>query len=410
MPRETPPWVGSDFEPPTYKLKKIDEQSPEYKASLEITRSANPVVAVFGLSVLEDVELYRRNIGVDYSKTAAEQKIKKVLAASREEFKRLCYSNKTNHATAAFLREAMHDPHLEPQFRKIGSYLFPELAFQFVHRISYKLYEELLRWRQENMRQKQEAFARELPAVQEAVFLRIQRGMDKGTLPIDQRVFERRIKGTQVFLVDGLEMELEGGYGGAFYNEQGAICIGENVPFSAREKTLTHEWLHAFSGNTLASRIFEEGSEQAYTMVSPLRLGMHFKDRERYQSSSRFWWLNEAMTESLVMKLYEDEPTGQKPEFSYVDERALLEAFMVRGKKEIPWNILVNAYFENYNPTLLDTSTQNTRGTGVPAWKKLTTFVSEAYHPRFLVTLDNVVKQHGAKKALAIMQRNKGRT
>ena len=66
MPRETPPWVGSDFEPPTYKLKKIDEQSPEYKASLEITRSANPVVAVFGLSVLEDVELYRRNIGVDY--------------------------------------------------------------------------------------------------------------------------------------------------------------------------------------------------------------------------------------------------------------------------------------------------------------------------------------------------------
>lgn len=99
----------------------------------------------------------------------------------------------------------------------------------------------------------------------------------------------------------------------------------------------------------------------------------------------RFRWLNEAITESLTLKLLENDLLTTL----YAKEQELLSLFAKSGAVRLEDKVLQRPYFENYDPNAYPT---------VPAWKEFMRWTETAYRPRFLQDLDAFVDEEASKR------------
>lgn len=118
------------------------------------------------------------------------------------------------------------------------------------------------------------------------------------------------------------------------------------------------------------------------------RVGLHFGD---YASkvNFRFRWLNEAVTEDLSVELLSASnlPISHG---SYLKERQLLKYLTAGPRPLVPDRLLLQAYFEHYDPH---------RQNRIPKWKKLMEHLSKKGHPRLFVELDNIINKEGLDAA-----------
>jgi hypothetical protein len=146
------------------------------------------------------------------------------------------------------------------------------------------------------------------------------------------------------------------------------------------EHVLYHEGFHADAGKLV---IYSDEEQD----IAITRSGLNYRTfeadiyppHEVKIGISRFEWLDEAITETLAMKVRGTENPGGR-----VEECKLYDLLKTRGKQEIPEELFIDAYLENYDPT-------QPPGQRDPAWKKLRRAINEAYDPAFIVELDKMV-------------------
>lgn len=169
---------------------------------------------------------------------------------------------------------------------------------------------------------------------------------------------------------------------GAHIFEDKTIALSRN-DFS-NYHVYAHEMMHALSGET---SMLEECSFRETTWVSirNIRKGVRYK----VDLSARFDWLNEAITETLTLKL-----AGDGQDYAYRGERTLYD--LILSKSGIDPSLFLDAYFENFDPS----ATGNERN---PAWRKLYQAINQAFRPGFLLQLDKYISIHGLHAAVKAM-------
>lgn len=154
---------------------------------------------------------------------------------------------------------------------------------------------------------------------------------------------------------------------------------------------ITHEALHAISSGQVVSHklTFYEDEEKTKTHIHPEWSGLAVSGAEVV----RFTWLNEAMTEILSGYV-----VGIEPLF-YKKERQVLELLLVKGKKIIDIDILINAYFEKKGY-------QADKDTGHVFWNKMRQEIRESYDhdPQFLIRLDILIQEKGIEEAITLLE------
>ncbi len=153
--------------------------------------------------------------------------------------------------------------------------------------------------------------------------------------------------------------------------------------------TFYHEFLHVLTNdyNNIISykdksnNVSNKGNQSSGVMFSGL-------------SNSRFIWLNEAVTESLALKLNNTENSK-----SYQKERKLLEILSIKKIKgtEFDLNILTKIYFRHLKIR------QDDETTTVDEWREFSKEIDQAFGPRFLVKLDLFIEKNGIKNTLKII-------
>lgn len=152
------------------------------------------------------------------------------------------------------------------------------------------------------------------------------------------------------------------------------------------EADYIHEALHYLSGKTI---LLENGQSVDYQ-----RMGLAINSRQ--QGDDRFVWLNEAVTEPLSKSILQRE---SKDGTSYTKEQGLLDLLLIKGSSLIDRNMVIQAYFENYDA-------DKPYGERIPQWKAFNSAVNSAYSPGFLTRLDKYVQEFGVDKATKQLQTN----
>ena len=201
-------------------------------------------------------------------------------------------------------------------------------------------------------------------------------------------------------VVDGLSSEIEN-LGGYFSARKNQISIA--LPYFDRvEEIINHEALHAASGRTVLKEAATLGGaeDSFFESYSHTRSGLNYEGPSL--ENGRFVWLNEGITQTLTMeglasiKRAESmifRRKAEKPESNvYKSEVELVALLLTSGKKDIPFKIFVQAYFEDYEPERGDEA--------IPKWKALQQAITESYGPNFLVSLDKRIQKEGVQAAI----------
>ncbi len=153
--------------------------------------------------------------------------------------------------------------------------------------------------------------------------------------------------------------------------------------------TFYHEFLHVLTNDyeniisykNKSNNISNKGNQSSGVMFSGL-------------SNHRFIWLNEAVTESLTIKLNNAENSK-----SYNKERKLLDLLNQKKKPEtkLDFNLLTKIYFRHLKIR------QDDKTTAIDEWREFSKEVDLAFGPKFLVKLDLFIEKNGIKKALEII-------
>jgi hypothetical protein len=167
-------------------------------------------------------------------------------------------------------------------------------------------------------------------------------------------------------------------------------------PFSRVEfSTLQHEHIHAVSGrkNVVSLISHDRGpGSKVYTTRSLPRLGASFEASKSHPK--RFDWLNEAITEHINIDIKKEVIPADKYfsiDDSYYHERKMFELILAGGQEPIPARLFYQAYFESDTENPADLKHR----------KELYEGISRAYgSPRFLVELDDMIKEIGLKPAV----------
>lgn len=206
-----------------------------------------------------------------------------------------------------------------------------------------------------------------------------------------------RLNGIAIQVVDGLSANVES-IGGNYTHEFNRVLIAAGL-ISERTKNhmqhvLNHEFFHVLSGRLLykGERKYEDADEIVASYGAG-RVGLRFTPPLWLNGKSRFRWLNEAVTERLSIELSEKQGHSIKDP-AYVHERELLEVICTKGVHPIPFEVFVQAYFENYEPDV--EKGENT----IPAWRALRDAINTNFNSQFLIDLDSKVKKQGVKKVL----------
>lgn len=162
---------------------------------------------------------------------------------------------------------------------------------------------------------------------------------------------------------------------GEYNPDDTRIHIASGQDLKAERTIYFHERLHSISGRTVLFVQTDDGG-----IFRRQRTGLRIEQRPNTEARWRFVWLDEAVTTELANNMSGYDENG------YLDERNIKNLLLHGGKKDIPDKILIDAYFEDYEP---DASEK------IPAWKKFHSAITEKYGPRFLVRLDKIIQENG---------------
>lgn len=191
----------------------------------------------------------------------------------------------------------------------------------------------------------------------------------------------------QILLTDDLLILPSERYGDCDVDKK-RIRISESASSQELAGIFTHEALHAIAGRTIleTTSTYSGNETEAQTSQQTQKVGLRI--------AHRFRWLNEAVTENLTRLLIDPKAP------IYRNERTLLQLLTHSGKTEVPLQLFYDAYFENYDPSLPP-------GHRIPKWRSLTKAINEAYEPRFLVNLDDVVEKDGIQAGIGFIKAQK---
>ncbi len=168
-----------------------------------------------------------------------------------------------------------------------------------------------------------------------------------------------------------------------------------------------HELLHALSGRTEVVKT--RGQYSPY--IQNVRTGLYVASLHSKQiPRPRFYWLNEAVTETLTWQLLGKQIPKQPGNFfeylnqmgelqaSYGGERELYQLLLSRSRYPINKNLVLAAYFEDYDPN---------KPAAIPAWKTFIKALNESYGVNILLILDKIIKNDrsgGLAKAIQFLK------
>lgn len=211
-------------------------------------------------------------------------------------------------------------------------------------------------------------------------------------------------------------------FGGFYQVDTHGIFIGAS-DLSELEERLFHEVEHALSGNTfiatsepevsydpekkedffetmgkliLQLELTEEEGNKRKVSAQAMRMGLVFGNA--CVANERFSWLNEAVTETIAANIRNSTSALDLdvPGVAREGERKMFKALVRQGKEGIPFQLFVDAYYEDYDPN-------KPQGERIPAWKKLNAAIGTAYAPGFLTKLDKYIDKHSPKEALDLL-------
>jgi hypothetical protein len=161
-----------------------------------------------------------------------------------------------------------------------------------------------------------------------------------------------------------------------------------------------HELIHATSGrmisveNSVFEEVLEDGGDSVEIELESFnhqRSGLHFFDEKdgsfNEVENPQFYWLNEAVTESLALEMIEkDENEG----FLYQPNRMLLQAILEKGNIPVDRQNFYQAYFDNYD---------SKKGV-IPKFEELIEIIERSYNKGFLFRLDDFIKKNDIQQAI----------
>ncbi len=178
----------------------------------------------------------------------------------------------------------------------------------------------------------------------------------------------------------------------AFYNS--THFIGFNLDkkledFNYFKKVFYHEFLHLLTNNNEKIFSYKDKNNNEYNAGSQV-LGLRFLGLK----DEKFTWLNEAVTESLAIKLNNTENSK-----SYIKERKLLDLLNQKKKAgtKLNFDLLTKVYFRHIQKREEGDTSE------VDEWREFSKEIDQAFGPRFLVKLDLFIEKNGIKQALEIV-------
>jgi|GEM_PF-3657204 len=152
---------------------------------------------------------------------------------------------------------------------------------------------------------------------------------------------------------------------------------------------MAHEFLHVASTGQVVARTSHTKGLSPYTTTHSQWSGLSAKGFDE----EKFTWLNEAVTEVLAAIMVDCEPV------TYLSYIKLMNLLLTKGKKQISFETLANAYFEK-------------KGYKAPEedkhefWKFLMREIRESYDhdKQFLVKLSLMVEKMGTDSAIEFLE------
>ncbi|OGE86335.1 MAG: hypothetical protein A3J48_02450 [Candidatus Doudnabacteria bacterium RIFCSPHIGHO2_02_FULL_46_11] len=227
----------------------------------------------------------------------------------------------------------------------------------------------------------------------------LSQAIEKGVLPLEPEVLPR---------LDSLSIKMRDPLLSAFEEINGEFRIWANEIVISEytvgdlKSNIVHEIFHALSGRTIVGRnlTFEDIRIGEFEMLDAnhQRIGLRFVPMEpnspalAEKYTPRFRWLNEALTDYLMQRVL-----GANASMSYNSEIRLFR--LLAEKAQIPENLFVEAYFENYK-------TDVPRDERIPKWKELWERLNKAFGSGFMVRLDQLVEESGIEEAIKEVEEN----
>ncbi len=228
-----------------------------------------------------------------------------------------------------------------------------------------------------------------------------------GVLQVNLAEVKNRLSKFSINLKDPLIIEftqrkVDGDYifsSGQTDSLRDSINISSMVGFSEEKLVYTHEMFHAISGRTsvLFGSIPDNTNLPDSSGILVQNKGVVLPDRTGFFTNDnkigRFFWLNEATTQSLTLLMFPKDLVNR----CYVEEIELLETLLSGGGSLIPKRLLFDAYF-------VDNTDRNIQNTP-EAMQRFYNVVDESYGVSgFLLKLDDYVSKNGVEKAIETLK------
>lgn len=395
-------------------MEQGKEPGPKYKKSNEVPKlnDGEGIPYLFGNKLLEEIDRFNRP-SLGFEKESILVQIEQRAKRSQE---------KSIKESFDYIRQTLYDQYDHPRFKQ-GVYAFlsenrarkkmealllggkrvsvsrrPIPTKEEVLQISDEELERLLRVHKTDFELTLERSKKLIIEFHSRFANKAEEKVASEKLPISHDFLRQRIEETKVTLIDAL-LEKTQDQGGS-YNEKNGVFLSEQDFFPLGEEIYTHEMFHALSGRTIITKVtnFTDMADElgltkediAQEDIRGERVGLFFRGKKR------FFWLNEAVTESLKQELLVNNIRLQK-HLTYKDEIRLFNLLV--GKGQLDRKLFLEAYFENYD-------TNAPVGQKIPAWKRLSKAITDAYGSGFLVRLDKLVQRQGVKSAIEIFEKD----
>jgi hypothetical protein len=381
--------------------EKIPEERREYQDFLELApERKGSGGAVFGASEIATIQRLKEILVGKDSRPSnpqlshfAKQEIARLTDGLKEKILRLAANprKESQESIWSFLEESLAN---KTTAKKLKPFLGKDTLAHDLAAIPVELYIEMAKRHIAEFAKKERKFEKYVPLMNRLFLDGLWKQSERIGFSFEGKVVEKRVGQAIIHLSDTLTATLEERWG-SFDADHNTVIIAENVPDELKLNVFSHEMLHLISGRT----IMLWGEEEGIGEIRHQRIGTRFKasltetDR-RKRKTSRFRWLNEAITEMLAAEI-----SGVKDPFAYGSEQDIVRELANRGKQTIGWNLFFNAYFENYDPGLPPEER-------IRAWKNLRRAINEAYTPDFLVALDDCIRRQGADFTRELLRRD----
>ena len=231
-------------------------------------------------------------------------------------------------------------------------------------KISNNAFKSMLESHRDYMRDQQETFAQELPALKKKFLKRLEDAQFYRRFAIDKKTTKRRLDEFAFMLGDELSYDAVVHGPGWVDHAKRLVFLTDGTQQISFDHMFTHEAVHVLGGEAALIGGLSEGFHD----YIPLKSGLAFEGRKNV---GKLFWLEEGIVEELTAQLLKTTPKA------HLEEVRLAQLLRQNGKKEIPFEVFVNAFFEDIDP-----------GKHAPHTKKMFRELSESYSPTFTRRFD----------------------